>query len=111
MWKLVQKPLPNTCSHEWLLRQPWRPVVIKDYQLCLHLWKPVTIRDNQRYLSSRGQHKHIIKSWGKMTPPEPCYPTTVSPGYCNTTEAQGNDLKSNLMKVIETFKEEMTIIP
>ena len=31
----------------------------------------------------------------------------ASPGYPNTHGTQENDLKSNLMKMIETFKEEM----
>jgi hypothetical protein len=34
----------------------------------------------------------------------PSSPTTASPGYPNTSEEQ--DLKSHLMKMIETFKEE-----
>jgi hypothetical protein len=34
-------------------------------------------------------------------------PTTASPSYPNTPEAKENDLKSNLMKMIEAFKEEM----
>jgi hypothetical protein len=31
----------------------------------------------------------------------------VSPGYPTTTEAQENDFKSNLIKMIEAYKEEM----
>ena len=42
-----------------------------------------------------------------MTPSEHSYPTTASPGYPNTTEAQENDLKSNLIKMTEAFKEMM----
>ena len=34
-------------------------------------------------------------------------PTTSSPGYPNTAEAQENDLKSNLMKMIEDLGEEI----
>jgi hypothetical protein len=41
-----------------------------------------------------------------MAPPEPSYPTTASPGYPNIAEEQENDLNSNLMKIIEAFKEE-----
>jgi len=33
--------------------------------------------------------------------------TTVSPGYPNTREAQENDFKSNLTKMIQSFKEEI----
>ena len=42
-----------------------------------------------------------------MTPLEPSYPTTASPGYFSIVEAQENDFKSNLVKVIDAFKEEM----
>jgi predicted double-glycine peptidase len=42
-----------------------------------------------------------------MTSSEHSYPTTTSPGYPNTTEAQENDLKSNLIKMIEAIKEEI----
>lgn len=42
-----------------------------------------------------------------MTSSEQGYPTTVIFGYPNTTEAQENDLKSNLVK-IEAFREEMS---
>jgi hypothetical protein len=31
-------------------------------------------------------------------------PTTVSPGYPNTTEKQDSDLKSYLMMLVEEFK-------
>ena len=56
----------------------------------------------------KGQHKNTInKSYGNMEPPELSYPMTASPGYPNTLEAQENDLKSNLRKIIVTFKGEM----
>lgn len=42
-----------------------------------------------------------------MIPPLLSYPTTTSPGYLNTTETKGNVLKSDLIKMIEVFKEEM----
>ena len=42
-----------------------------------------------------------------MATPEPSYPTTASPGYFSIVEAQENDFKSNLVKVIDAFKEEM----
>lgn len=41
-----------------------------------------------------------------MSPPEPSYPTTASPEYSNTAEAQEDDLKPNSMKAIEDLKEE-----
>jgi hypothetical protein len=42
-----------------------------------------------------------------MAMSEPKCPTTASPGLRNTAEAQENDIKYNLMKIIETFKEEI----
>ena len=42
-----------------------------------------------------------------MLPPEPSYPTIPSSECSNSAEAQENDLKSNLRKVICTFKEEI----
>jgi hypothetical protein len=41
-----------------------------------------------------------------MKQPEPSCPTTASSGYPNTPEAQENDLKSDLMKMLKTFKKE-----
>jgi hypothetical protein len=35
------------------------------------------------------------------------YPSSASLSYSNKTEAQGNDLESNLIKIIDSFKEEM----
>jgi hypothetical protein len=36
--------------------------------------------------------------------PETSTPTTVSPGYPNTAEKQGSDLKSYLITLVEDFK-------
>jgi hypothetical protein len=41
-----------------------------------------------------------------MAPPQPNYPT-ASPEYTTTAEARENDLNSNLIMIIEAFKEEM----
>ena len=38
---------------------------------------------------------------------EPSYPTTEGPEYSNITEAQGKDLKTKYMKMIEVFNVEM----
>jgi hypothetical protein len=38
---------------------------------------------------------------------EHSYLTTATPGYPNTTQAQENDLKSNLIMIIDTFKEKI----
>lgn len=38
-----------------------------------------------------------------MAPPNLSYPTTASHGYFNKAETQENDLKSNLMKMIEAL--------
>lgn len=44
-----------------------------------------------------------------MAPSEPSYSTTTSPGYSNIFETQENDIKFNLVKMIEAFKEEVNI--
>ena len=35
------------------------------------------------------------------------YPSTTNPGYPNETEAQKEDFKFNLMKLIKAFKKDM----
>ena len=42
-----------------------------------------------------------------MTYPQLRYSTIASSGYPNTIKAQENDLKSNLMNMIDAFKEEI----
>ena len=42
-----------------------------------------------------------------MTPPKHRYSTSANPGCPNTPATQGNDLKYNLIKLIEPFKVEM----
>jgi hypothetical protein len=42
-----------------------------------------------------------------MTLSEPGYPTAARPGYTNTPAVQENDLKPNLMKMLDDFKEIM----
>jgi hypothetical protein len=46
-----------------------------------------------------------------MKPSEHSYPTTKSPGYPSKIKAEGNDLKTNVIKIIEAFKEEMNKSP
>jgi hypothetical protein len=59
---------------------------------------------------AKDQHKNTInKSQANIAPPEASYPTTASPGYPNTTEAQENGLKYNLIKILEAFKEEINM--
>jgi hypothetical protein len=41
-----------------------------------------------------------------MGPSEPSYLPIASPGYFNTAETRENQLKFNLMTMIEAFKEE-----
>jgi hypothetical protein len=60
----------------------------------------------------KGQGKNTInKTLGNMAPPEPSCSATENPGYPNKIDAQQNDLKSNLMKMIEAVKKDMKIIP
>jgi gas vesicle protein len=42
-----------------------------------------------------------------MTPSKHSFPSTPSPGYPNTNTTQENDLKSNLLKMIEPFQEQL----
>lgn len=42
-----------------------------------------------------------------MATSEPRYTATTNPGYLNEIEAQEEDLKSNLTKMIKGFKEDM----
>ena len=51
-----------------------------------------TIRDRSQYM------------WASS---EPSSPTTASPEYTNTPENQEADLKSYLIKIIESFKEDI----
>lgn len=43
-----------------------------------------------------------------MAPPEPSHPVLTNPGELNGTGAQEEELKSDLIKVIETFRQDMT---
>ena len=51
--------------------------------------------------------KTVNKIQVNMIPPKPSYLSTTNPGYPNETEAQEEDFKFNLMKLIKAFKEEM----
>ena len=46
-----------------------------------------------------------------ITPPEPRYPAIENLAYPNKFEAQENDLKSNLINMIESVKEVMNKSP
>jgi hypothetical protein len=48
-----------------------------------------------------------IKSQDNLTPSDQSYGTIASSGYPTITQAQENDLKSNLIKIIDAFKEEI----
>ena len=56
----------------------------------------------------KGQCKNTInRNQDNIAPPESSYPATTNPGYPNETEAQEEDFKFNLMKLIKAFKEDM----
>lgn len=56
----------------------------------------------------KGQCKNIInKSQGNVASSEPSSLTTSSSGYPNTPEEHDNNLEFHLMKMIETYKEEI----
>ena len=58
-------------------------------------------------MPKRQSKKIIYKTQGKMAPPEPSYSGTTNPQYPNETEAQDEDLKSTLIKLIEALKKDM----
>ena len=43
-----------------------------------------------------------------MAPPETSYASITKPRFSSENEAQGRDLNSKLLKIIKTFKEDMT---
>lgn len=51
------------------------------------------------------EKKKINNSQGNPSSSELCYPTLASPQHSNTTEAEENDFKIYLMKMIEVLKE------
>lgn len=54
--------------------------------------------------------KHIIISYRtqlNLVTPEPSSPTTASLGYPNMPERHDSNLKSNLMKMVKTFQEDI----
>ena len=56
----------------------------------------------------KGKRKNISnRSQDTWASPEPISPTTASPEYTNTPENQESVLKSYLMKIIESFKEDI----
>jgi hypothetical protein len=56
-----------------------------------------------------GKGKNISnRNQGYLASSETTSPTTVSPGYPNTTEKQDSDLKSHLMLMIEYFKKDIS---
>jgi hypothetical protein len=53
----------------------------------------------------RGKGKNISnRNQVYLASSEPSSPTTVSPGYLNTSEMQDSDLSSHLMVLIEDFE-------
>jgi hypothetical protein len=42
-----------------------------------------------------------------MAPPGHSYPTTANPEYSNTVKAQEDDVKYNLIKMMDVFKQEI----
>ena len=58
---------------------------------------------------ANGQHKNTInKIQGNIALPQPRHPITASSGYPNTDQVQENDFESNLMEMIEVFKEKIS---
>jgi DNA repair exonuclease SbcCD ATPase subunit len=60
---------------------------------------------NRDFQMVKGKHKnHTNGNQEHWASSEPSTPTTMSPGYPNTSEKQDADLKSYLMMVVEDFK-------
>jgi hypothetical protein len=57
------------------------------------------VKGNRKNISNRNQD-YLASS-------EPSSPTTVNPGYHNTTERQDSDLKSHLMMMTEESKKDI----
>jgi hypothetical protein len=83
------------------------PTLLWDYH------RPVAIRYYQAY-QHQGQpgDQSPVEKQNQQAPGQ--YGTTItqlsycaSTGYTNIAEAQENDLKSNLLEIIEAFKDEM----
>jgi hypothetical protein len=71
-----------------------------------HQEHPANARNKQ--MAKSQDKKTINKSQGNMGPPEPIYTTTGSSGYAYTAKTQEDYLKSNLIKMIEPVKGEMS---
>jgi hypothetical protein len=70
----------------------------------MHSPRPTNTRDFQ---NEKGKLKTIRNRSQNMWPSsEPSSPTTASPEYTNIPENQKSLLKSYLMKIIESFKED-----
>jgi hypothetical protein len=54
------------------------------------------------------QHKNTInKTQGNMTSTEPSCPATTNPGYPNETEAKEENLKLNVIKMLQAFNKDL----
>jgi hypothetical protein len=54
---------------------------------------------------AKGKHKNLTnRNQDYMASSEPSTPTTATPGYSNTWEKQDSDLKSDLMMLVEDYK-------
>ena len=68
--------------------------------------RPANTTDNQM---ERVKGKNISnRNQGYLASSEPSSPTTVSPGYLNTTEKQDSDLKAHLMMMTEDSKKDIS---
>jgi hypothetical protein len=51
--------------------------------------------------------KNYNKNQGNKAPPESSYLATTNSGFSNETESEEEDLKSNSIKMLEVFKEDI----
>jgi hypothetical protein len=88
--KAYQETSSNPGKEDADSRQLHRPTNSKDIQM---------VKDKPKTLSNRSQYP-----WASS---EPSSPTIASPEYNNTPKNQEADLKSYLMKIIESFREDI----
>jgi hypothetical protein len=67
--------------------------------------RPGNTKDNQM---AKGKRKSISnRSIDYLASSDPSFPTTVNPGYLNSSEKQDSNLKSHIMMMIEDFKKDI----
>jgi hypothetical protein len=100
-----------TAHHTQIPPENWSPMstdtqVCRNDKLKSETPRPANTIENQMV---KGKHKNINnRNQDYLASSESSSPTTVNPGYPNTSEKQDSDLKSHLMIImIEEFKKDI----